>query len=64
MSATPSPTLAEVAHAQSDELCNVVALLEGAQMLMAPDEGGSVARLISQALSRLNGVVTAFDRYI
>lgn len=58
------PYLRDVAHTQCDELCTVIALLEGAQMLLAADEGSSPARLLSQALERAKGVHAAFDAYI
>lgn len=64
MSAAPRPTLAEVAHDQSNELWDVIAMLEGAHALIGPDSGNSMGRLITEALSRLRDVQTVFNDYI
>ncbi|MBK1685535.1 hypothetical protein [Rhodoferax fermentans] len=59
-----APTLAAVVHTQSDELWDVIALLEGARELPFKNQGESGERLIRQAIERIQGVQAAFDPYI
>lgn len=59
------PPLKAVAHAQSNELFNVMALIEAVQRDL-PETVDSDAndRLLSMAIQKLGGVVAAFDPYI
>lgn len=58
------PTLKDVAHAQSNELWNVIALIEAARELPFTNEGESGDRLLQMAKERLTAVQQAFDPYI
>ncbi len=58
------PPLADVVHAQSDGLWDVIALLEGAREVLFKNHGESGERLIRQAIERIQSVQTAFDHYI
>ncbi|MBS0308490.1 MAG: hypothetical protein JSS58_05920 [Proteobacteria bacterium] len=58
------PPLKDVAHSQSNELWDVIALLEGAQMMPFENQGESGERLIRQAIEKIQAIQKAFDPYI
>lgn len=58
------PSLETVAHAQSDVLWDVIALVEGARKTPFENQGESGDRLLRQALDKLHSVQAAFDGYI
>lgn len=55
-------TLEEVAHAQSDEMYDVLALLRGAQALHPSFD--DLGRLLDQAINKLAGIHDAFQPHI
>ena len=64
MTTEKTPTLEQVAHFQSDEIWDVIALLDGARKTPFVNEGESGERLIRQAIEKLKAVQMAFDPYI
>lgn len=56
--------LQDVAHAQSDELWNVIALIEAAREVPFVHQGESGDRLLQMAKEKLLKVQQAFDPYI
>lgn len=58
------PPLKDVAHAQSDVLWDVIALLEAAREKPFVNQGESGDRLIHMALEKLHGVQEALTPHI
>lgn len=58
------PDLREVTHTQSNELWDVIALIEGAREVPFVHQGESGDRLLQMAKEKLLKVQQAFDPYI
>lgn len=56
--------LQDVAHAQSNELWDVIAIIEAAREVPSVERGDSGDRLLSMALQKLKSVQDAFNPYI
>ncbi len=62
---TPLPPLKDVAHTQSNELFNVIALIEAVQRdLPHTNEMETNDRLLQMAKRKVEAIQTAFDPYI
>lgn len=57
-------TLKDVAHEQSNELWDVIALIEAARMMPFEHQGESGDRLLRQAHEKLHAVQDALNPYI
>ncbi len=54
----------DAAHAVNDELCDVIALVEGARNAPFENQGESGDRLLRLALEKLRAAQTALDPHI
>ncbi len=63
---TPTPTLEEVTHAQSNELFDVVALLSAAEGRIdeSTEQGHNTLRLVQMAREKVRSVIDAFTPHI
>lgn len=60
----PAEPLVSVAHTQSGELWDVIALIEAARMMPFDNPGESGDRLLRLAAEKLHAVQHAFNPYI